>query len=144
MRLQCCLEKCSEIHREAEKFSTFGHFSYFIEFLACFEILCGRYTSDYDHFIFSDTILPLYLSKCILGGPKMLFPGSNKKSENPFMNSTFFGIFLHFFLLSNNFSHLKNSRIASFWGGGSLTDFIPLFTFVQTPQEKGGTEYGMG
>ena len=40
----------------------FGRLSTLIEFFACFHIICDRYTSDYAHFTFSDTIWPLSLS----------------------------------------------------------------------------------
>ena len=39
-----------------------GRLSCFSEFFVRFHILCDRYTSDYAHFTFSDTIWPLFLS----------------------------------------------------------------------------------
>ena len=39
-----------------------GHLSCFSEFFVRFHIVCDRYTSDYAHFTFSDTIWPLLLS----------------------------------------------------------------------------------
>ena len=75
--------------KQSWKFSTFGHFSYFIEFLACFEIdwwLC---------FIFSDTIWTK-LSKCkknifsllhfrvlLVRGKAFWLPGTGREIENP-------------------------------------------------------------
>ena len=58
-RTPCTFDPCDfDLHpplppltvKQSCKFSTFGHFSYFMEFMACFGIECGRYTSDYDHF----------------------------------------------------------------------------------------------
>ena len=41
--------------------SEVGRLSCFIEFFVWFHIVCNRYTSDYAHFTFSDTIWPLLL-----------------------------------------------------------------------------------
>ena len=51
--------KLSTAHSEN---SEIGHLSCFIEFFVWFHIVCDRYTSDYAHFTFSDTIWPLSLS----------------------------------------------------------------------------------
>ena len=39
-----------------------GCLSFFIDLFVWFHIVCDRYTSDYAHFTFSDTIWPLLLS----------------------------------------------------------------------------------
>ena len=79
----------------------------------------------YDHFIFSDTSSPLKLSKCkkktffsrIFGVPEGTKNGTSggqiKNLKTLSWKVQFFRIFPHLFALSDNFSHLKSSRIAS-------------------------------
>ena len=72
-------EKCSNLRKKRLRLHSFGplwtlstdyqweisevgHLSCFIDFFVWFHIVCDRYTLDYVHFTFSDTIWPLSLS----------------------------------------------------------------------------------
>ena len=73
------LKKCSNLRKKRLRLHSFGplwtlstdyqweisevgHLSCFIDFFVWFHIVCDRYTLDYVHFTFSDTIWPLSLS----------------------------------------------------------------------------------